>query len=195
MEKIIGALKFKIGVYADVKKDTSFTATAWLIVAVTAILSAIGSGAILARGHIVLWLVGAMFAAAFAVLGFALACLVIGWVGRAVFNTTASFDEVVRPLGLARIWHVVGFLGIITLLSPSLRCVSGLFTAAAGLLGLVAWVLAVREALALDWAQAIAVVVLGMIVVVVISIISASILGAFGIFTAALTGSLTSVLR
>ena len=32
-ERIIGAFTFRKGVYADVEQDTSFTTTAWMIVA------------------------------------------------------------------------------------------------------------------------------------------------------------------
>ena len=181
MEKIIGALSFKSGVYAEAKKDTGFSATAWLIVAVSAVLSALGNGAGLARGRVFAWLLGSLFGAGFAVLGFALAVFVIMWVGKTVFNTTASFDELARPLGLARIWHVVGVLGLLAFLSPALSCVAGIFN-------LAAWLWAVREALGLDWAQTITVVVMGMIVVVLVTVISASILGAFGLVTAAFTG-------
>lgn len=188
MDKIIGALTFKNGVYAEAKKDSGFSATAWLIVAASAVLSALGNGAGLARGRVFAWLLGSLFGAGFAVLGFALAVFVIMWVGKTVFNTTASFDELARPLGLARIWHVVGVLGLLALLSPALGCVAGIFNLAAAILGFIAWLWAVREALGLDWAQAITVVVMGMLVVILVTVISASILGAFGLVTAAFTG-------
>ncbi len=189
MEKIIGALSFKSGVYAEAKKDAGFHQTAWLIVAVSAVLSALGNGAGLARFSFFGWLVGSLLAAGFAVLGFALAVLVIQWVGKTVFNTAASFNELVRPLGLARIWHVVGVLGVLALLSPSLRCVTGIFNLAAAVLGFIAWLWAVREAMGLDWAQAVAVVILGMVVVLVVSFLATSILGLFGFLGASLVSN------
>ena len=45
MNRIIGAFTFRKGVYAEVESDTAFTQTAWLIVAVVAFLSALGSAA------------------------------------------------------------------------------------------------------------------------------------------------------
>lgn len=42
MERIVGAFTFKKEVYADVESDTSFTKTAWIIVAVVAFLNQIG---------------------------------------------------------------------------------------------------------------------------------------------------------
>jgi hypothetical protein len=189
IEKIIGAFSFKPGVYAEAKKDASFTGSAWLIVAITAILNSIGSSAAASHGRFGIWLVGALFAALFAVGGFALACFVITWVGKTIFNTTASFNEVVRPLGLANVWHIVGIFGILALITPALGCVTGIFSLAAGILGFIAWLIAAREALGLEWPQTIATVVLGMIVVTLVSVISGLVLGAFGLATAALLGA------
>jgi hypothetical protein len=188
IEKIIGAFSFKPGVYAEVKKDAGFTGSAWLIVIIAAILNAIGTAAAVSHLRFGAWLVSALFAAVFAVLGFGLACFVIAWVGKAVFNTTASFDEVVRPLGLARVWHIVGVLGILALITPALGCVTGIFSLAAGVLGFIAWLIAVREALGLEWPQTIATVVLGTIVVMVVIMIAGVVLGAFGLATASILG-------
>ena len=189
MEKIIGAISFKSGVYAEAKKDAGFNSTAWLIVATSAMLSALGNGAGSARLSFFGWLMGSLFAAGFGVLGFALAVLVIQWVGKTVFNTTAGFNELVRPLGLARIWHVVGVLGLLALISPSLRCVTGIFNVAAAILGFIAWLWAVREAMGLDWAQAVAVVILGMVVVLVVTFLSTSLLGLIGFLGATFVGN------
>jgi hypothetical protein len=188
IEKITGAFSFKPGVYGEVKKDAGFTGSAWLIVIVTAILNAIGTSAALSHLRSGTWLVSALFASVFAILGFGLACFVIAWVGKTVFNTTASFDEVVRPLGLARVWHIVGVLGILALITPALGCVTGIFSFAAAVLGFIAWLIAVREALGLEWPQTIATVVLGMIVVMVVTVISGVVLGAFGLATASILG-------
>jgi len=188
IEKIIGAFSFKPGVYAEVKKDAGFTGSAWLIVIIAAILNAIGTAAAVSHLRFGAWLVSALFAAVFAVLGFGLACFVIAWVGKAVFNTTASFDEVVRPLGLARVWHIVGVLGILALITPALGCVTGIFSLAAGVLGFIAWLIAVREALGLEWPQTIATVVLGTIVVMVVIMIAGVVLSAFGLATASILG-------
>jgi len=44
-ERIIGAFTFRTQVYEDVEADTSFTQTAWIIVAVTSFLNQLGSRA------------------------------------------------------------------------------------------------------------------------------------------------------
>ena len=185
MDKIIGALTFKGGTYADAKKDAAFTPIAWLIVVVTALLNALGSGAGLGKGGILIWLLGLLFLAVFAALGFALACWVISLVGKSVFNTTTTFNELVRPLGLARIWHVISIMGLLALISPGLGCVSGFFTLAAAFLGIAAWFMAIHETMALDWVQTITVVVLGVVVTALVTLVASTIFGVMGLGTVA----------
>ena len=108
-ERIIGAFTFRKGVYAEVEQDASFTKTAWILVAVVAFLNQIGS---FASGDFLGWVVGAVVGTIFAVIGFAVGALVINWVGRTVFKAEVTFDELVRTLGLAYVWQVVGVLGI-----------------------------------------------------------------------------------
>lgn len=185
MDKIIGALTFKSGTYADAKKDTAFTSNAWLIVVVSAFLNGLGSGTGLVKGRIFMWLLGSLFWTSFAVLGFALACLVIMWLGKSVFNTTASFNELVRSLGLARIWHVISIMGLLALISPALGCISGFFTLASAILGIAAWAMAIHEAMTLDWVQTITVVVLGVIVTALVTLVASTIFGLMGLGTVA----------
>ena len=108
-ERIIGAFTFRAGVYKEVEEDSAFTPTAWMIVAAAAFLSALGTNAELNR-HLGAgrWILSSVISAIFAMLGFALACFVVDWVGRTFFNADVSFDEVVRTLGLAYVWNVVG---------------------------------------------------------------------------------------
>ena len=99
--RIIGAFTFRKGVYAEVEQDSSFTQTAWIIVAVVAFLNQVGS---FASGEFLGWVVGAVVGTIFAVIGFAVGALVISWVGRTVFNADVAFDELVRTL----VWPMSG---------------------------------------------------------------------------------------
>ena len=47
IERIIGAFTFRKEVYAEVERDTSFTNTAWVLVAVVALLNQLGSPCVL----------------------------------------------------------------------------------------------------------------------------------------------------
>jgi len=186
-ERIIGAFTFRKGVYAEVEKDTSFTQTAWIIVAVVAFLNQIGSNA---SGNLANWLVGAVVGTIFAVIGFAVAALVINWVGRTVFNADVTFEEMVRTLGLAYVWQVVGVFGILSAFSSALSCVLAPVMIVAAILLVVAWFIAAKEALDLEWVQTIITVILGWIALIVIVLIGGAILGLLGFGAAALGGLL-----
>ena len=69
MDRIIGAFTFRREVYAEVEQDSSFTTTAWIIVAVVSFLSALGS---LSLDNFGLSLLAAIGSAVFAVIGQAL---------------------------------------------------------------------------------------------------------------------------
>lgn len=187
MEKIIGAFTFRKEVYQEVENDTSFTPTAWMIVAVVALLSSLGSSAIaagaayssgLSSGP---WILGAFGSAIFAVAGFALGAFVISWAGKTFFNAETSFEEMVRVLGLAYVWNVVGFLGILALLGPALTCVTGPISFLAAIAGLISWFIAAKEALDLEWPQTIGTVTIGWVVTLVVTMIATAILGLFGL--------------
>ena len=118
MDRIIGVFTFRKEVYSEVEHDTSFTTTAWLIVIIVAFLNQLGT---FAKVDILGWLVGAVVGTIFTVIGFAVAAAIISWVGKAVFHAEVSFDEMVRTLGLAYVWNVIGVLGILGLV-PALAC-------------------------------------------------------------------------
>ena len=182
--RIIGAFTFRKGIYAEVEGDTNFTRTAWIIVVVVAFLNQIGSNA---NADILSWLGGAVVGTIFAVLGFAVGALVINWVGRAVFKADVTFDELVRTLGLAYVWRVVGFLGVLTAPFGFLGCLTAPIYIAAFILGLIAWFVAAKEALDLEWGPTIITVVLGWLALLAIMIVTAVVLGILG-FTAGLIG-------
>jgi len=186
-ERIIGAFTFRKGVYAEVEGDTTFTQTAWIIVVVVAFLNQLGSNA---SADIPSWLGGAVVGTIFAVIGFAVAALVINWVGRTVFNAEVTFEEMVRTLGLAYVWQVVGVFGILSAFSSALSCVLAPVMIVAAILLVVAWFIAAKEALDLEWVQTIITVILGWIALIVIVLIGAAILGMLGLGAAALGGAL-----
>ena len=173
--RIIGAFTFRKGAYAEVEKDTSFTTTAWILVAVVAFLNQLGSFASSSD-----WLIGAIVGTIFAILGFAVGALVINWVGRTVFNADVRFDELVRTLGLAYVWQVIGVLGILSAFSEALSCLLAPVQIIATILMIIAWFIAAREALDLEWVQTIVTVILGWLAQFVITaVIAGLVLGLF----------------
>jgi hypothetical protein len=186
IERIIGAFTFRKGVYAEVEKDTTFTTTAWILVAVVAFLNQLGSQA---TSHVGNWLLGAVVGTVFAVIGFAVGALVVNWVGRTVFNADVTFEELVRTLGLAYVWQVVGVIGALAAFSEALSCLLAPVMIIAAILMVIAWFVAAKEALDLEWVQTIVTVILGWLALVVITIvIGGLVLGALGLGAAVAGG-------
>ena len=186
MQRIIGAFTFRKGVYAEVEKDTAFTTTAWILVAVVAFLNQLGSATV---SSVVEWLIGAVVGTLFAILGVAVGALVINLVGRAVFHAEVTFDELVRTLGLAYVWNVIGVFGVVAVFSETLSCVLAPVMVIAVLLMIAAWFIAAKEALDLEWLQTIVTVFLGWVALVVVTIfISGLVLGLLGVGAALVGG-------
>jgi hypothetical protein len=191
MDRIIGALTFRKGVYREVEEDTSFTPTAWMLVIVVAILANLGSNAAVPEGQTFQagsWLVASLFGAVGDVIGFAVMAAVVAAVGRGLFQAQATFDEMVRTLGLANIWRAVGFIGIVGALGVAAACLAAPLTIIAALLGLVAWFIAVHEALDLGWGQTIVTVIIGFIALIVVWIIIGLIAAAIGLTVGGIMG-------
>jgi hypothetical protein len=159
-ERIIGALLFRRGVYAEVEADKAFTATAWFLVVVFAFLNQLGS---YASQSLFDWLVGTGIGTLTAIAGFAIAAAVINWVGRGIYNAEVTFDELVRTMGLASVWTAVGVLGIIANFSNALSCILGPVIVLSWIALVVAWFVAVHEALDLTWGKTIITVIIGFI--------------------------------
>jgi len=171
--RIIGAFAFRKSVYAEVEQDTSFTTIAWILVAVVAFLNRLGS---LASGS----LIGAIVSTLFAILGFAVGVLIINWAGRTIFKADVSFDELVRTLGLAYVWQVIGVLNILAAFSEALSCVLAPVQIIAIILMIIAWFIAARESLDLEWVQTIITVILGWLAQFVITtVVAGLVLGLF----------------
>jgi hypothetical protein len=185
MERIIGAFTFRKGVYADVEQDASFTSTAWILVVVVALLNQFGSSVATKLGS---RLLGAIVGTVFTVIGFAVGAMVINLVGRAAFKAEVTFDEVVRTVGLAYVWNVVGFINILAAFSDALSCLLAPIMVISAIATVVAWLVAAKEALDLDWVQTIVTVILGWITLFIISLISGLVLGLLGLGAVSLFG-------
>ncbi|MEX1246914.1 MAG: YIP1 family protein [Anaerolineales bacterium] len=192
VDRIIGAFTFKREVYAEVEKDTSFTPMAWGIVVVVAFLNQIaGYLAAQAAAAAAVGLVGGEVAAAVAfspvniligtvvqVAGFALGAYVIMFVGKSMFQAQATFDEVVRTVGLAYVWGSIGIVGgLLAFITPVLVCIASPLLLAAAVLSVISWAIAVHEALDLDWTNTAITVVIAFVVNIVISGVVLGILG------------------
>jgi hypothetical protein len=168
-----------------VEADASFTSTAWILVIVVAFLNQLGS---YASSDLPDWLIGALAGTIVMVIGFAVAALVINWVGQKVFKADVTFNELVRTLGLAYVWNVIGVLGVLTAFSTALACVLTPAIVIAWVAMVVAWFVAVKEALDLEWIQTIATVILGYIALFAVVIVAGLVLGLLGLTVAGIAG-------
>jgi hypothetical protein len=171
VDRIIGAFTFRAGVYDDVEGDASFTQMAWIIVAVVGFLSQLGS-----HQNIV----GAVVGVAFALIGFYVFTWIVNWVARELFKADVTQEELIRTLGLAYVWNIVGLLGV----------VAGILVTIGSLLGLAASLLAAKAALDLEWSQTIVSVVIGWIVMFLIIIVGGTVIGILGFGAAVATGAI-----
>lgn len=189
MDRIIGAFTFRKGVYLEVEHDTTFTSTAWIIVAVVSVLGQLGASAGGGFDDLFGWLVRTVIGTVFAVVAFAVGAVVVSWIGRTVFKAEVTFDELVRTLGLAYVWQAVGVLGVLGAIGALARIV-GPVRLVAVLAGLVASSIAVKETLDLDWLKVIITVVIAWVVIVVISLGATFVIGLLGFGVAAAGGLL-----
>jgi hypothetical protein len=189
MDRIMGAFTFRREVYAEVEHDTSFTGTAWAIVAVVAFLSQLGSNS--TAETVSGWIIRAAIGTAFTLLGFAVGAFVIAWLGKAMFTAEVTFDELVRALGLAYVWNVVGVVGLLGFVSPTLVCVVTPAVILASLLGIYSWFIAAREALDLDTVQTIVTVIVGWVVVFIITAAAGFVVGLLGLGVGVAAGAIS----
>lgn len=137
------------------------------------------------------WLISAVVGTISGVIGFAVAAFIINMVGRAAFNADVTFEELVRTMGLAYVWNGVGVIGALSVFSPTLSCLLAPGRVLAWILLVIAWFMAVKEALDLEWGQTIVTVILGWIAWVVIMAITGAVLGLLGLTAAGLGGLLS----
>ena len=190
IDRITKAFMFNKEVYSEVEHDTSFTTTAWVIVAATAFLSSLGSQFGSGEfGGLATVIIGALASTVVGIIGFAIGAALIAWLGRTVFQAEVTFDELVRTLGLAYVWRVVGVLSIVGAISPALACVAFPISLAAAIAGLFSWFIAAKEALDLDWTQTIVTVILGWAAGLAFVFFSTLILGVIGLGAAGLLGA------
>jgi hypothetical protein len=163
-----------------------FTTTAWTLVVIFALLNQFGS---YASQNIFDWLVGAGIGVLTAIAGFVISAAVISWVGRGIYSADVTFNELVRTMGLASIWTAVGFLGVIAAFSKALSYILGPVIVISWVALVVAWFVAVHEALDLTWGKTILTVIIGFIPWAIIMSLTGIVLSLLGL-TATGFGSL-----
>jgi hypothetical protein len=190
MDRIIGAFTFRKGVYAEVARDPLFTTDAWIIVVVANFIAQLGSSAALLTGSegFFGYLVSVIVGTLMSLIGFVVSVFLVSWLARSMFKSTAGFDELQRAMGLANVWRVIGFLSILSAISPALVCLLSPVTIIAGIAGLAAYLISIREATGMEWVGVIVTVFVAVIIQLIVTAIAGGILAIFGFGAAALLG-------
>jgi hypothetical protein len=149
-ERIVAAMKLDPGVYDEVEHDPTSMGQAAGVVVLAAVAAGIGG----AGGMGVASLVGGMIGS---VLGWLASTAVVWLIGVRFMNHTSDYAELLRTLGFATAPRLIAVLGFIPVLGF-------LALLAAAILGLVAYVIAVRQALDVSTGRAIVVCVLAYLV-------------------------------
>jgi hypothetical protein len=84
-------------------------------------------------------------------------------------------------MGLASIWTAVGFLGVIAAFSKALSCILGPVIVISWVALVVAWFVAVHEALDLTWGKTILTVIIGFIPWAIIMSLTGVVLSLLGL--------------
>ena len=181
VERIIGAFTFRRQVYTDVERDNTFTMTAWLLVAVVAFLNQLGSQA---STGVFNWLGSTVVGTIWSVIAFAVAASIMNWVGRALYKAEVNFGELVRTLGLAYVWTIVGVIGVLAGLSHTLSFLFTPVLVVGWVMLVLSWFVAAKEALDLDVVKTIVTVALGWLVFGLIMAIGSFVLNLIGLSAA-----------
>lgn len=133
-------------VYEEVEHDEAALGQAGAVVALAAVAAGIGGLSAGGLGG----LVGGILTA---ILGWGIGAAVIWLVGVRIMDHTSDMPELLRTLGFASAPGILAVLGIIPL-------VGWIAVIASAVLSLIAWVIAVRQALDVDTGRAVLVCVL-----------------------------------
>ena len=160
-ERIVGAMTLKASTYEEVERDASATGQAATIVIAAAISSGISF----------IWYLGFngfIRNTIFALIGWVIGAAVVWAIGTKVLpgpNTQADVGQLMRTVGFAQSPGLLAFIGIVPILG-------WLVAIALWVWGLVAWVIAVKQALDYDdTMRAVIVCVLAWVAMVVVSMV------------------------
>jgi len=181
LDRILRVIKLDKSVYAEVETDESAMSQAVTVVAIVAVLSAIGGG------------IGALindtsFVSAFLV---AIVSAFISWVvwaavtyfvGTTIFHGEATIGEMLRVIGFAQAPLVLNVLSFIPCLGPIISLLAWLFSLYTGFL-------AIQEGLDLDTGKTAATVAIGWVVGFIISLVIGMIFGVGAIGAGLLSGA------
>jgi amino acid permease len=165
VDRIVGALRLDPATYEEVEHDSSATGQAVAVVVIAVILSGIGAAQ---RGTGAI--ISSVILALIAWVVYTFAVYLVGTTILKSPQTSATFEQVLRPLGFAYAPSALGILAFI----PG---VGGIISLLAGIWSLVASIVAIRQSLEVSTGRAVGIAIVAVIVIAVILAIVGTIFG------------------
>jgi hypothetical protein len=151
-DRMLAAARLDISLYEEVEADTTATQQAALVIAMAAVAGAVGWSGEGAPGIFIALVAG--------LAGWAIWAGLTYLIGSFLFHGTATWGELARTLGFAQSPALLNVLGIIPLLGGLVRFVVWIWL-------LIAGIIAIRQALDITTGKAIAVAVIGWLLVAI----------------------------
>jgi len=186
IERVLRIIKLDFGVFKEIERDPDATVQAGMIVAVVSVLSGIGSAiaASMAQGGVGRPIMTFISEVIGGLVGWLAWSFISYFVGKTLFNSKGTSEELLRVVGYANAPRLLGVLGFIP-------CLGWIAALAGAILALVASVMAIAEGLDLPTGQAVIVAVVGWIGLVIVMSIVGLVLGVGAAGLGALTGAFT----
>lgn len=185
LNRIIGVLKLDVNTFEEIEHDTNATGQAAIIVAVVAVLSAIGGFFGAQTGNAMLEQFQQQFGeagidqsmaqfASISPIGTAINALIatfVGWllwsvltylIGTNLFKGQATIGEMLRVLGFAQAPYLLGIFSFIP-------CLGAIISLAAAIWSLIAGFIAIRQGLDIDNMQTAITVILSWLIAVAVN--------------------------
>jgi hypothetical protein len=168
---MIRAARLDVDFYQEAERDTSLTTEALLVVVIVSAIGGLGSflGSMI-RGRFGNALLSLVLAVVTGIAVYYIWGYITWFVGTRLFGGTAEVGGVLRTLGYAYTPSLLAFLSFI----PGIGWV---FALVGFVLTLIAALLAIKEALGLEWIEAGITVIIGWVIMLLVRLI----LGLFGI--------------
>jgi hypothetical protein len=189
--RIMGVITLKAPIYREIADDQTATTQALTVFIIATLISKLFSGLVGVNSNGTTFfalgggIVSAIFGVIIGLIGLYFTAWVLAFVAQRLGGKTST-NEMVRVTGFVSIFGLVAVINILTFISPSLVCLTGLISLAVAILSIVAYTIGVREAAEFSTTNAIitaiiAVVVNFVIVVLIAGGILTAILGALAL--------------
>lgn len=163
VQRITRIIQMDWTVFNDIQFDEEATQEAAVVVGIAALASALGA----LEGGFVGFLIHLLLVVA---IYWLLWSYITMFVGTKLFEGEASFEQMARTLGYSNAPLVLGLFGLVP-------CLGGLIRLVAGALALILAFFAVRETQRLSTEKAIATVVIGWVIAIIVGVILSFVVG------------------